>query len=126
MLHLQPPLQGEALAAFITMSVDDANQYNEVKKAVLHRLGISKKTYQKRWWEASPKPNETMVQFAGRLIDWGTKYLEGCKTVASCNDAFSKEHSLRMLPNHIAFWVRDHDPKTTRQAAGLVDQYVEP
>ena len=56
MLHLRPLLQGEALAAFLTLSVEEANQYSDVKKAILHRLRISQKTYQKRWWEATPKP----------------------------------------------------------------------
>ena len=41
------------------------------------------------------------MQFAGRLIDLGMKYLEGCKTVASCNDTFSTEHLLRMRPSNI-------------------------
>jgi hypothetical protein len=101
------------------MPVEEANQYSDVKKAILHRLGISQKTYRKKWWEAAPKSSETTVQYAGRLLDWGTKYLEGCKTAASCNDAFSKEHLLRMLPNSVAYWVRDCDPEITRQAAEL-------
>lgn len=112
------------MAAFLSMSAAEANQYNDVKKAVLHRLGISQKTYRKRWWDATSQQGETTLQFAGRLIDLGVKHLEGCKTVASCNEAFSKEHLLRMLPNHIAHWVRDRDPPTTRKAAELADQYI--
>ncbi len=48
----------------------------------------------------------------------------GCGGIAAeVMDLFTMEHALRMLPSHIACWVRGHKPKTAKEVGFWVDQY---
>ena len=122
--HLEPLLQGEALTAYLAVPADLIADYNAVKDAICQRMGISVASYQKRWWDAKPEGTESATQLAARMTDLAGKAAKNCTTTAEVLDMFTREHFFRVIPAHIAQWVRGKEPKTTREAATLTDNYI--
>ena len=129
--HLRPLLKDDALAAFMSLTPAEMT-YASVKDAILQRMGITKETHMKKWWEATIKSDESVTQLACRLQDLGEKCLAHCTTMREAAAIFSKERLYRLLPTNIACWIptnitcwiRSQKPHTARDAGILGDQYI--
>ena len=121
--HLRPLLKDDALAAFMTLTPAEMT-YASAKEAILQRMGITKETHMKKWWEATIKSDESVTQLACRLQDLGEKCLADCTTMREAAAVFSKERLYRLLPTNIACWIRSQKPHTARDAGILGDQYI--
>ena len=66
---LAPQLSGRALQAYAAMPTSDSLVYDEVKKALLTRYGISEETYRQRFRIARRKKGEACMELATRLTD---------------------------------------------------------
>ncbi|XP_075770468.1 uncharacterized protein LOC142823381 [Pelodiscus sinensis] len=71
-LRLAPYLAGEAQAAYMALSEEQAQNYEMVKAAILDQVGQSAKKYRKRFWLARWTAAVQPRAFAQRLVDWAT------------------------------------------------------
>ena len=122
-IFARPLLKDDALAAFMTLTPAEMT-YASAKDAILQRMGITKETHMKKWWEATIKSDDSVTQLACHLQDLGEKCLAGCTTMREAAAVFSKERFYRLLPTNIACWIRSQKPHTARDAGILGDQYI--
>ena len=70
---LAPYLTAKAQQAYVAMNRGEAEQYGEVKKAILRRYDINEETYRQRFRGAKRKDSESYVELATHLDDLAMK-----------------------------------------------------
>ena len=96
---LAPYLSGKAQQAYVSLSAEEAAQYDSVKEAVFHRYDIKEETYMQRFRSMRKGPGETYREQASKLNDMAKKWLKGCTTVDELLDAVVKEQLVDTLPH---------------------------
>ena len=74
-IKLRALLKGRTMDVYIRMSVDDANAYDKLKKAMISRHNFTEDGYRKRFREVRPEMEETPDQFLIHL-NFLAKWLE--------------------------------------------------
>ena len=69
-------LTGRAMDVYTRMSDTDANDYGQLKKALLTRYNYTEDGYRKRFTEVKPETEETSDQFIVRVNNYLVKWLE--------------------------------------------------
>ena len=122
---LAPQLSGKAQQAFAAMDRDKAGDYDEVKAAILRRYNINNETYRQRFRGATRKVGESHRELAIRLQDAAQKWTKDCHTIEELREAIVVEQLLNKLPEDIRVWVKERKPKTSAEAGGLADDYLQ-
>ena len=125
-VKLAPYLTGKAQLAYAAMRAEDTGSYRCLKDAILRRYDISEETYRRRFREAVKKEEETVSarELTVRLNDLLQKWTKECKTVEDIRDMMVQERLLDALPRELKIWVAEGKPKTSKEAAELVDNYL--
>ena len=123
--QLRALLEDDALTAFLALMAMEAKDSDTTKATLLERMGITAETQQKRWWEATIKPNETATQWTVRLWDLTSYCVTDCTTPMEAGKKFATEHGLQMLPSNVALWVQTQKTQTLKQVGRLTDQYLQ-
>ena len=89
---LPPQLTGKALQAYAALSTDLADNYREVKKAILRRYGINEESYRQRFRAAKRKDDEAYGEMAIRMEDLFDKWMAECRTVADVRETREDEN----------------------------------
>ncbi|XP_023182633.1 uncharacterized protein LOC111606305 [Xiphophorus maculatus] len=123
--HLIPLLTGKARSAFVHMDVDLSMNYDQVKLAVLQKYDINSETYWQRFRLLQVEPEETPKELYIRLKELYIKWVQtNGKTVEQINEIMILEQYLRMLSPELQVWIKEHNPKTAKEAAELADVFV--
>lgn len=77
---LAPNLTGKAQQAYTVLSMEEANDYQEVKKAILVRYDINAETYRRHFRSILKRSNETYQEMAMRATDLFYKWTRECDT----------------------------------------------
>lgn len=102
------------------MDIDDALDYDKVKSAILKKY-INPETYRQRFRSLYVKPDETPKNFV-RLKELYGKWVQPkYKTTDEISEIMILEQYLRMLSPELQVWIKEHDPKTSAEAALLAD-----
>ena len=72
-LSLSALLQGKALEVYSRMPLEDTNDYDKLKSALLKRFQMTEEGYRVRFRTSRPEKSETPSQFAGRLSSYFTR-----------------------------------------------------
>lgn len=124
-LSLMPLLRGKARAAFVAMNSDDTRDYVKVKKAILRKFEIRPETYRQRFRSKTIQEGETARELRDRLKDLLEKWLEPeTKTKDQVCDQIILEQFLGMLNHDLQVWVKEHTPRSSAEAADLVETFV--
>ena len=121
---LAPQLFGRALQAYAAMPTSDSLVYDEVKKALLTRYGISEETYRQRIRMARRKKGEAYMELATRLTDLFRKWTATCTTVEELADKMMMEQLLNNMPTDLRIWLGGRKPSSCREAGMFADDYV--
>ncbi|XP_038159597.1 uncharacterized protein LOC119795516 isoform X2 [Cyprinodon tularosa] len=123
--HLIPLLTGKARSAFVHMDVDSSMNYDQVKLAILQKYDINSETYRQRFRSLQVEPEETPKELYTRLKELYGKWVQPKgKTVEQINEIMILEQYLRMLSPELQVWIKEHNPKTAKEAAELADVFV--
>ena len=122
---LAPQLTGKAQQAYAALSPEDGQDYATVKAAILRRYNINEETYRQRFRSLKLKPNETPLELCTRLSDLVSRWTKDCATVAEIRDLMVKEQLLTTLPEDVRMWVREKKPKSSAEAGGLAEDYLQ-
>ncbi|KAL2077928.1 hypothetical protein ACEWY4_025613 [Coilia grayii] len=124
-LYLVPLLKGKARAAYVAMNVEDSQDYDRVKQAILRKYEISEETYRQRFRSDTILEGETAKELHARLKDLAEKWLDpGRRTKEDICDLIVLEQFLSMLSHELQVWVRERTPRTAAEAADLVETFV--
>ena len=113
-MYLSALLKGRALDVYSMMPTEYANDYDQLKDALLKRYQLSADGFKKRFRSAKPEAGETPIQFLTRLdnylLRWielakADKSFEGLKTLIVQEQYLSTGHIRNQCPR------RSPDPK---------------
>ena len=126
--RLVPELTGKAREAYAALPVDEAADYQMLKKSILDRYEIKAETYRVNFRQRTRKGTETVrdwvYELSHQLKNW-LKFLDidlsGPLAIA---DLMIMEEAMNKLPYDLKVYLRDKSPKTTKDLASMADAYV--
>ena len=123
--RLVPLLTGKALDAYSSMEEDASNVYANLKEALLAKFDISPETYRFQFRSThipiGESPRETYDRLKGLYRRWIKPEQRSKEDIA---EIIVLEQLLRMLPNDMKTWVKEHEPEDGLTAAKLAGQYL--
>lgn len=124
-LHLAPLLTGKARSAYVAMDIDDTMDYEKVKCAVLQKFEICAETYRVRFRSSVPGEDETPKELQVRLKDLYDKWMTPkTKTKEQIGDIIIMEQFLKGLNPELRTWIKERNPKTSKEAAELAESFL--
>ena len=123
--RLIPLLTGKARSAYVHMDVEESQDYENVKNAILRKYDINPETYRQRFRSSDVEVGETPKELYVRLKELYQKWIQPKdKTVKDVGEIIIMEQYLRMLSPELQIWIKEHDPPTAARAAELADVFV--
>jgi len=120
-MRLATLLSGKARDVYLSLTPQDAGDYDSLKKALLQRYSRTAEYYQKLFREGRKKPDETFEQFLKRI----KAYLDRWLQLGNCDpydpdalyDFFLREQLYSILTPDLAIKVRESQAKTSTEVA---------
>ena len=107
------------------MDIDDSLDYDQVKSAILSKYDINPETYRQRFSSLEFNPDESPKELYVRLKELYGKWIQPkCKAIHEIGEIIIPEQYLRMLSPELQVWIRERDPGSAMEAAGLADVFV--
>ena len=125
LMHTQ--LTGKAQKVFAELSIEDCQNYDVLKQALLTAYARVPEFYRKRFRTMEKGHLETYSNFAFRLSLPFKSWLEGEKAFEDVDKAFEVfklEQFVNCLPLELHRWVVEKHPKTLMEAAKLADEFA--
>ena len=122
---LAPNLTGRAQQAYTGLTIEEAGNYETVKRAILERYDVNPETYRRRLRNLSKEPSETYREMAVRGMDLFKKWTRQCKTLEEVSEVVVTEQVLTSMPEDIQIWVRENKPATAAEAGRLAGDYMQ-
>ena len=121
-------LTGRAMGVYTRMSDTDANDYGQLKKALLTRYNYTEVGYRKRFREVKPETEETPDQFVIRLKNYLTKWLElsgsSSGDFEAIVDLIVKEQFINPCSEELAVYLLERGPKDLVELTTWAQQYL--
>jgi hypothetical protein len=114
-IQLAALLTGKARAAYIALSVEDANSFDAVKAAILKRYDINEESHRRKFHSDRKREGESHREYMTRLRD---RFLRWVKSQSlSVEDLVILEQFYQSLPHELGVWLHDRKPESLDQAA---------
>ena len=105
------------------MPSEDANSYEEVKKAVLARYDVSDETHRLRFRQDRKQVGESYKNWSDRLRDHFKRWIKA-KAGIPVEELMMIDQFLHCVPEELAVWLMERKPKTLKEIAELADEYT--
>ncbi|XP_058846008.1 uncharacterized protein LOC131697950 [Acipenser ruthenus] len=124
--QLAPCLTGEAQAAYRALSNVAAEDYPQVKAAILQRLNITPETHCRRF-RTYKRPEGTRPRIAAQqLWDHLTRWLRPTeRTTQQIMESVGVDQFLEVLEPETRAWVARHSPETMDKAVELAEAFED-
>ncbi|XP_064393611.1 uncharacterized protein LOC135341067 [Halichondria panicea] len=122
---LAPQLTGKAQQAYVAMAADTANDYDQLKNAILRRYDINEETYRQRFRSQKMNTGESPKELVTRLTDLATRWTRTCTDIVQVIDLMVTEQFLEGLTEEVRLHVSERKPKTSGEAAQFVEDYIQ-
>nr|XP_020445498.1 zinc finger protein 496 [Monopterus albus] len=123
--HLIPLLTGKARGAYVHMDLDDAQDYEKVKSAILTKYDINPETYRQKFRSLEVNPDESPKELYVRLKELYGKWIQpNGKTIQQIGETVILEQYLRMMSPELQVWIKEHNPESAAEAATLAEVFV--
>ena len=120
-------LTGTALDVYTRLPRDDANDYEELKKALLRRYNLTEEGYRLKFRDCKPEEGETPSQFVDRLLSYIEKWIElsgNEKEYESLRDLIVKEQFVNACPKDLAAYLREQETQNLLDIAKTAERYL--
>nr|XP_055025010.1 uncharacterized protein LOC129414922 [Misgurnus anguillicaudatus] len=105
--RLVPLLTGQALEAYLAMDEDQAEQYSELREALLAKFDVSAETYRQRFRAATVPAGESPTESYNRLKNLFNRWVRPeDHTKEEIGEIVILEQLLRVLPYDARTWVK--------------------
>ena len=124
---LQTQLKGKGLKVFSELKLEECEDYEILKKAILTAYELCPEVYRRRFRSSRKLINETHADFAFKLTQAFKRWLNGVKTwddVERLRETFLMEQFMESMGTDLKLWLTDRDPKSLDEMARLSDQFV--
>ena len=108
--------------------MDDANNYESLKHALLCRYDSTIDGYKSKFRACRPEAGENFKQFSVRLTHYFSRWTELSdlpKTFEALFDFIVKDQFLFICSRELQLYIREHQPKSLEDAARLAERYRE-
>ena len=122
---LAPQLTGKAQQAYVAMAADTANDYDQLKNAILRRYDINEETYRQQFRSQKMNTGESPKELVTRLTDLATRWTRDCTDIAQVIDLMVREQFLEGLPEDVRLHVSERKPETSGEAAQFAEDYIQ-
>ncbi|XP_062572173.1 uncharacterized protein LOC134234132, partial [Saccostrea cucullata] len=126
--HLSALLKGRALEVYALMSKSKADNYDELKAALLRRYDMTKEGFKRKFRSCRPENSETFSQFTVRLGSYLTRWIEMSKISTTFDDLFDlilRDQFLHVCNYDLLVFLKQNVPKTADELCILADQFRE-
>ena len=120
---LKPKLSGKA--AKVIRHLEDINDYDTVKKAILDAFSITEEGYRQRFRTLCKSNYQTFLEFASDKLRAFKRWMKSAK-VDNFEDLINLivlEEFKRKLPINIMLYIEDRQEKDLLKAASMADSY---
>ncbi|KAL7854953.1 hypothetical protein SRHO_G00171430 [Serrasalmus rhombeus] len=124
-IRLVPLLTGKARSAYVAMDSEHAEDYEEVKAAILAKYEITQDIYRQRFRALEVYPGETPRELYVCLKELFSKWVRPeQKSVKEISEMMILEQFLRMVNTEMEVWIKERNPKTAEEAAQLAEVFI--
>ena len=121
-MQLAGLLTGKAMAAYANLSTESAHDYQAVRQAILRRYQVNAETHRQQFRQDRKKANESYGEWADRLRDRFAKWKKDREI--SVEEMILLEQFIAGVPEGLAIWIKEKEPKSLTEAAELADTYA--
>ncbi|KAJ8043085.1 hypothetical protein HOLleu_10031 [Holothuria leucospilota] len=121
-------LTGQALEVYSRMPTVEANDFGQLKAALLNRYFLTKEGYRQKLRSSKCGATETYAQFCERLKGYLSHWTELSgtpKTYEGFSDLIIQEQMLLSSDKEMTIFLKERSPKTASEMATLADWYKE-
>ena len=125
-LLVQRRLRGKGLKAYNTLSLEDSNDYEKVKLAVLRAYELVPEAYRQRFRQLTKDPRQTFAEFASLKKEYFCRWLEATKAndVTSIKEIILLEDFKNYVSRELRLHLEEMKVKSLYEAAQISDEYV--
>ena len=111
-------ISDELAHIYAQMSLDLVRDFEEFKKLVFLRLGISAEHLRQKYRALTKNPQESYSQLGANLMKYLDKWLqqEGIESVQDIKNITGLKQFYSLLPGDLKYLVRDKNPKDVQEA----------
>ena len=127
-ISLSVLLTGKALDVYSRLSEEDAQNYDQLKKALFKRYRLTEQGYCEKFRSCKPELDESTEQFIFRLKSYLEKWIELSETAKTYNgirDLILKEQIIDACPKDLGIYLQERAPKTLDDLASIAEQYLK-
>jgi len=127
-VYLSALLKGRALEVYSRLPIEDAQDYDTLKDALLKRFNLTEEGFKQKFKTAKSETNEAPAQFITRLKSYLMRWIELAnvkKDFEGITNLVIKEQYLETCSLQLAVFLRERKPADLDQLAKLAEQYLE-
>ena len=126
--YLSALLRGKALDVYTRLTPEDANNYDELKTALLKHYLLTEDGFRGKFEKSVKDKGETACQFSARLGKYFDRWVElsdTTKTYEGLREFMVKEKFLALLPTEVSTYVREHKKQSLNDCSQMADRYID-
>jgi hypothetical protein len=120
--HLAPELTGKAFEAYANLPLDQANNYEVLKKVILTKYEINAESFRIKFRNRERKDDETITEWVHDLKQNVTQWVSFADI--PLYELIIMEQAMKCMPRDLATHLRDHKPSCCNEMAKLADEFV--
>ena len=127
-INMSALLHGIALDVYNRQSVNEVNNYEGLKEALLRRFMLTEEGFREKLRTAKPERGESFGQFMTRLEGYLNRWIElghVDKTYQGLKDALLKEQAMSVVTRNLRIFIMERKPKDIGEMSILAEQYLE-
>ncbi|RXN24948.1 hypothetical protein ROHU_005997 [Labeo rohita] len=118
-------LTGKALEAYVGMDEQRSSSYDDIKAAVLAKYNVTEETYRLRFRSLMVPAGENVRETYNRIKGLYKRWMRPeMRSKEQLEETIILEQYLRVLRPDVRIWVKEHQPRTGEEAAGLAERYL--
>lgn len=123
--QLAPLLTGNAREVYQALPLYNANNYDDVKNAILAHVNVSEESYRKKFRSLDFTAGANLQTVAQQLRAWGRRWLKPeTRSAAEMMELILVEQFLRILPESAREWLSQHKVQSLDSAVQLMEGFL--
>uniref|UniRef100_A0A3B3D8P6 Gypsy retrotransposon integrase-like protein 1 n=1 Tax=Oryzias melastigma TaxID=30732 RepID=A0A3B3D8P6_ORYME len=117
-------LAGKALEAYAGMDEDQSDCYDAIKAAVLMKFDVTEESYRQRFRSIAVPAGETVRETYNSIKGLYKRWMRPeSRSKEDIGEKIILEQYLRVLPQDVRTWIKEHNPRSGEVAADLAERY---
>ena len=126
-VSLSALLSGRALDVYSRLPDEVANDYPQLKQALLKRYNLTEEGYREKFRRCSPEKDESPEQFIFRIstyLNQWLKFSNSEQTYQGIKNLIVKEQFINSCPQYLSIYLQERAPSTIEELSKLSEKYL--